>query len=182
MEQDVGFFRSHFPRGERDRRKIGVMAASIALSIGILAFMDSAIHIKDGSLMVASFGATAVLAYAAPDSPLARPKNIFFGHLVSAVTGVAVVYLFGSSWWTIALAVTLAIVIMDQVGVLHPPGGATALWCAQTGATYINILAPVMIGVVIMLAVWAISQHLRERIDSMPAQEGKRGDVPGRRH
>lgn len=163
--QDVGFLRSYFPRGEKNQYKIGVMAFAIALSIGLLAALNEYIGTPDYPFIVTSFGATAVLIYAAPKSPLAQPKNVFFGHVISATVGTTVAFIFGSSWWAITLGVTVAIIIMDQTGTLHPPGGATALWCVQTDANFTAIFVPVMLGAVIMLVIRLLSEYLRRRID-----------------
>ncbi len=63
-----------------------VAAAGSALCIGILAFVDGVA--KGDYLLVAPFGATMVLVFGLPQSPLAHPKNVVFGHLTTAITGI----------------------------------------------------------------------------------------------
>jgi CBS-domain-containing membrane protein len=83
---------------------------------------------RDLTLIIGSFGASAVLVYGAIKSPLAQPRNLIGGHILSGLVGVASWQLFGGTVWLAAsLAVSLAIVAMLATKTLHPPGGATAL-------------------------------------------------------
>ncbi|MGA2108043.1 MAG: HPP family protein [Syntrophorhabdales bacterium] len=113
---------------------------------------------RDLTLIIASFGASAVLIYGAVKSPLAQPRNLVGGHLISAIIGVACYHSFGGLWFSAALAVSCAIAVMLFTGTLHPPGGATAL-LAVTGSAQIHklgflyLLVPVGLGVFVMLAV-----------------------------
>lgn len=101
--------------------------------------------------IIAPFGASALLVYAAPKAPFAQPRNLFGGHLVGALVSITVMNLFGSNPVTVTAAVTLAIMIMQATNTLHPPGGATALLCGMMGtADYGFILFPLMPGVIIM--------------------------------
>ena len=88
----------------------------------------------DFPLLIGSFGASAVLLFGAADSPLAQPRNVIAGHVVSAVVAVCVVALLGTGQLAIAVAVGLAIFVMNVTHTTHPPGGATALIGVQGGA------------------------------------------------
>lgn len=61
---------------------------------------------------MAAFGASCVLAFGVPDSPLAQPSSIIGGHLVSTLVGLLVLNILGSSWWSGVLAVGLSLVAM----------------------------------------------------------------------
>jgi CBS-domain-containing membrane protein len=100
-----------------------------AIGIGTCGFLSSAyFEPRDLLLIIGSFGASAVLVYAAIRSPLAQPRNLIGGHIISAFVGVACYKLFGGTVWVAAaLGVSLAIVAMLLTRTLHPPGGATAL-------------------------------------------------------
>ncbi len=79
-------------------------------------------------LLIGSYGASAVLLFGASQSPLAQPRNLLGGHLVSAVVGVLCWQLFHDTpALAQALAVASAIAAMQATRTLHPPGGATAL-------------------------------------------------------
>jgi CBS-domain-containing membrane protein len=99
------------------------------IGIGACAFLSATyFEPRELSLLIGSFGASAVLVYGAIKSPLAQPRNLIGGHIISALVGVACVKLFGGTvWLAAALAVSLAIVAMLATKTLHPPGGATAL-------------------------------------------------------
>lgn len=110
-------------------------------------------------MLIASFGASAVLIYGAVRSPLAQPRNLIGGHVLSAAVGVATFqFLGGIPWLAGALAVSTAIALMHLTKTLHPPGGATALIAVIGGDAihrlgYFYILMPVGLGAVVMLVV-----------------------------
>ncbi len=113
----------------------------------------------DLKLLIGSFGASAVLVFGAIRSPLAQPRNLMGGHMLSAVVGVSMYKLLpGHLCIASALSVSTAIFVMHATKTLHPPGGATAL-IAVIGSQKIHSLGyfyaviPVGLGVVIMLIV-----------------------------
>jgi CBS-domain-containing membrane protein len=114
---------------------------------------------SDLVMVIGSFGASAVLIYGAIRSPLAQPRNLMGGHMISAVIGVAAFKLLGASMpLAAAVAVATAIFAMHATKTLHPPGGATAL-IAVIGSDQIHALGfyyaliPAGLGAVVMLAV-----------------------------
>jgi len=110
--------------------------------------------------VVASFGASAVLIYGAPDAPLSQPRNVIFGHTLSAVTGVAIFMMFGLTWWSPALGTALALVVMLLTKTTHPPGGATALFAVLSKAHPSYILTPIMVGAVILVIIGLLVNNL----------------------
>lgn len=113
----------------------------------------------DNLFLVGSFGASSVLIYGVINSPLAQPRNLIGGHLVSALIGVTVCQFLPAPVWLLAsLAVSLSIVAMQITKTLHPPGGATAL-IAVIGSEkikalgYLYVLSPILSGVAILLVV-----------------------------
>ena len=116
-------------------------------------------HLSTGdiNMVIGSFGASAVLVYGAIDSPLAQPRNLIGGHVLSAVIGVFCYQFFGSQLWlAAALAVATAIAAMHLTKTLHPPGGATALIAvigspALHDSGYMYALLPVGRGALILL-------------------------------
>lgn len=103
-------------------------------------------------LLIAPFGATCVLMFAVPESPLAQPRNIVGGHLLSASIGLAVFMLCGGHWWSLGLAVGGAIAAMQVCRVTHPPAGATTLVAVSTGASWTFLLMPVLAGALTLTA------------------------------
>jgi CBS-domain-containing membrane protein len=123
---------------------------------------------EDMVLIIGSFGASAVLIYGAVRSPLAQPRNLVGGHLISAVIGVASYKLFPDSiWLASSLSVATSIAAMHATKTLHPPGGATAL-IAVIGGDQIHklgfyyALVPVGSGVLIMLLVALFVNNLSQ--------------------
>jgi len=128
------------------------------VGIFIIAFIQSLhLPILENVFLIGSFGASSVLVYGAIQSPLAQPRNLVGGHVVSAFVGVTVAYLLPPViWLTAPLAVASSIVFMQMSRTLHPPGGATAL-IAVTGGTkvasmgYWYVFSPVLSGALILL-------------------------------
>lgn len=117
-------------------------------------------------LMVSSFGASAVLLFGAPRSPLAQPRNLVGGHLLAAVVGVAAFkFLGGQVWLAEAGAVATAIALMHLTRTLHPPGGATALLPVIGGEQiqdlgFLFVLVPVGLGVLLLLTVAVLFNNI----------------------
>jgi CBS-domain-containing membrane protein len=117
-------------------------------------------------LIIGSFGASAVLIYGAVRSPLAQPRNLLGGHILSAFIGVTAQQLFGGEpWLAAALAVSLSIALMHLTTTLHPPGGATALIAVIGGESvhqlgYLYLLIPVALGAAVMLLVALVVNNL----------------------
>lgn len=124
---------------------------------------------EDLGLVIGSFGASAVLVYGAIHSPLAQPRNLIGGHILSAIVGVISYKLFSKHiLFCSAFAVATSILVMQLTLTLHPPGGATAL-IAVLGSEHIHslgfiyVLYPVTTGALILffiaLIVNNISKH-----------------------
>lgn len=120
----------------------------------------------DFVFIVGSFGASAVLIYGAIKSPLAQPRNLIGGHIISAIIGVTTYKLFGSHiWFASAFSVATAIAVMQGTKTLHPPGGATAL-IAVIGSQKIHnlgfyyVVMPIGVGAIIMLIIALLVNNL----------------------
>ena len=115
-------------------------------------------HMSGVPWLMASFGASCVLAFGMPDSPLAQPRSIIGGHLLSSGVGLLVLYTLGSAWWAGALAVGLALAVMQQTRTLHAPAGANPLVVLAAGASVDFLLTPVLTGSLVIVAVaWCVN-------------------------
>ena len=121
----------------------GILAA---VCISLLALMSNATSAFILS-MIPTFGASVVLITALPNSPLARPKNIIFGHLISATSGVVIASFLGSSFYALGIAVGLAIFLMMITDCLHPPAGGNPILVILSGTIYDFNLIPLALGV-----------------------------------
>jgi len=137
------------------------------LGIGLCGWLSARFfEPRDLTLLIGSFGASAVLVYGAIKSPLAQPRNLIGGHVISGLVGVACWQVFGATLWVAAaLAVSLAIVAMLATKTLHPPGGATALIAVIGGAKihelgFLYAFIPAGAGAVVLLVVALLVNNL----------------------
>lgn len=137
------------------------------LGIALVGLIGAAFVDRLGQgLLIGSFGATAVLVYGAVRSPLAQPRNVLGGHVISALIGVCAFQLFGDAvWLSAAVAVSTAIAAMHVTKTLHPPGGATALIAVIGGDSvhglgYMYALVPVGFGAAVLLAVAVLVNNI----------------------
>jgi CBS-domain-containing membrane protein len=137
------------------------------VGMGVIAYLQYGKFAQpDYVFLIGSFGASCVLVYGVIQSPLAQPRNLVGGHLISALVGVTVQKLIPDILWLSApLAVSLSIVLMQITKTLHPPGGATAL-IAVTGSpaiiklSYWYVITPVLTGALILLAAALIFNNI----------------------
>lgn len=121
----------------------------------------------DLTVLFAPFGASSVLAYGAIQSPLAQPRNIIGGHVVSAISGIICYKLLYtiSPGVAAAASVATAIAAMQLTRTVHPPGGATAL-IAVIGSEQLHrlgwlyVLAPAALGAIILVIVAVIVNNI----------------------
>ncbi|WP_419176873.1 HPP family protein [Desulfosediminicola sp.] len=144
------------------KKNVQVFWSWLGAFIGIGLVSAVTRFVLDGTgltLVIGSFGASAVLIYCAIESPLAQPRNVMGGHILSALVGVAACQLFADQLWLAApFAVATAIAVMQLTATVHPPGGATALIAVIGGENihqlgYSYALFPVATGALILLAV-----------------------------
>lgn len=137
------------------------------LGIGLIGLLSQyQVAPVDAPLLIGSFGASSVLIYGVINSPLAQPRNLIGGHVLSAFIGVTIHRLIPEELWlAAALAVALAIVSMQITKTLHPPGGATAL-IAIIGSPqlkalgYWYVVTPVLTGALLLLLVAVVVNKL----------------------
>ena len=106
-------------------------------------------------LLVAPMGASAVLLFAVPASPLAQPWPVLGGNIISALVGIAIAHIIPNPTMAAAVAVGGAIAIMSLLRCLHPPGGAVALSAVLAGSDtrYLFALTPVGANTLLLLIV-----------------------------
>lgn len=130
-----------------------------ALAIGILSFADSVQ--SDIVLLIAPFGATAVLVFGVPDSPLAQPKNVILGHLITAFIGVCFVEFIGVTPLSLSIATGLAVSAMLFTKTTHPPAGANPVLIMLAGQSWPFLISPVLLGAVILVVVGKMVSRVR---------------------
>ncbi|MDQ6950503.1 MAG: HPP family protein [Mariprofundales bacterium] len=138
-------------------------ASFVALSL-IWLLHHALIPSSDVPLLMAAFGASAILLYGAPQSAMAQPWSIFVGTILSAVIGVAMGLLPLPLWLVESLAVACSIMTMNITGSLHPPAGAVAFLGASGAFSALGfgfVLCPALTGATIMFCVAMIAHRLQ---------------------
>ena len=121
-----------------------------AFTIGILTILTYKTGF--GIFLIASFGSSMVLLYGYPESPFAQPKNIFFGHLLTAVVGMIFLYLIPLPLYIVLpLAVGFGVGLMILLNVTHPPAGGNPIIVIMGSVSPDYLLNPVISGSIIIL-------------------------------
>ena len=131
--------------------KKGLIAGIFSIfTIGILTFLTYKTEL--GIFLLASFGSSMVLLYGYPESPFAQPKNVFFGHLITASIGVFFVNLIPLPLYiNIPLAVGFGVGLMILLNVTHPPAGGNPVIVIIGSVCLDYIFSPVITGSVIII-------------------------------
>ena len=121
-----------------------------AITIGVLTLLTY--KTEFGIFLIASFGSTMVLLYGYPESPFAQPKNVFFGHLLTAITGMFFLYLIPLPLYAlIPLAVGFGVGLMIFFNVTHPPAGGNPIIVIMGSVSPDYLINPVISGSLIVL-------------------------------
>ena len=105
-----------------------------------------------GIFLLASFGSSMVLLYGYPESPFAQPKNVFFGHFVTAVTGLIFLnFVPLPIYLTIPLAVGFGVGLMILFNVTHPPAGGNPIIVIIGSVSFDYLFSPVITGSIIII-------------------------------
>ena len=149
------FVRRLFSRQQPAVTNIQVIKAGVggALAIATLVLLG---YITDSPFLMAPFGATCVLLFTLPNSPLSQPINVIAGHIISITVGITLNYFLPFDWWSIGLAVGLSISVMAALRVTHPPAGADPIVAFISSPGWEYILFPVAVGsMVLVITAWA---------------------------
>ena len=121
-----------------------------AFTIGVLTLITYKTEL--GLFLAASFGSSMVLLYGFPESPFAQPKNIFFGHLLTALVGVIFVnFIPLPIFLIIPVAVGFGIFLMIILDVVHPPAGGNPIMVIIGSASFEYLFSPIITGTIIIL-------------------------------
>ena len=120
------------------------------ITIGILTFLTYKTEL--GLFLLASFGSSMVLLYGYPESPFAQPKNVLFGHLVTAFVGLIVLHFIPLPiYLNIPLAVGLGVGLMILLNITHPPAGGNPIIVIIGGVSFEYLISPVLTGSLIII-------------------------------
>ena len=138
-------------------REILSTIVGIVFGIGVITAVT---YLAGYPWLIAPFGASALLLYSVPESPLAQPRNLFGGHIIAGVVGVGCYQLMGETWYSVTLSVTVAIVLMSLTRTSHPPGGATAIVTVLGHYDYRFLLFPLLTGLIWMFVTACVTNRI----------------------
>jgi len=123
-----------------------------AITIGVLSVLTYKTVL--GLFIAGSFGSSMVLLFGFPESPFAQPKNVFFGHFITALVGVLFVnFIPLPIYVSIAGAVGIGIFFMIILDVVHPPAGGNPIMVIIGSASFEYLINPVIFGCILILLI-----------------------------
>ena len=136
---------------EKDHLLKSILAGLFStITIGALTYLTY--KTPFGLFLIASFGSSMVLLYGYPESPFAQPKNIFFGHFLTAFIGVIVLkFIPLPIYITIPIATGLGVCFMILLNVTHPPAGGNPIIVIIGGVSFEYLISPIILGSIIVL-------------------------------
>ncbi len=139
------------------------------ITIGILTSLTY--KTEFGIFLIASFGSSMVLLYGYPESPFAQPKNVFFGHLVTSIVGLIVLYFVPLPIFiTVPIAVGFGVGLMILFNVTHPPAGGNPIIVIVGSVSFDYLFSPVITGsIIIIISAIIINRFILRK--SYPSQK-----------
>jgi len=150
--------------------KQSILAGSFSIiTIGILTLLTY--KTEFGIFLIASFGSSMVLLYGYPESPFAQPKNVFFGHLVTAIVGLIVLHFIPLPLFiTVPIAVGFGVGLMILFNVTHPPAGGNPIIVIVGSVSFDYLLSPIITGsIIIIISAIIINRFILKK--SYPSQK-----------
>ncbi len=138
-------------------RELGFIAGGAliaSLFIGYLA------HATGQPLIMGSFGASIFVLFVVPESPFAQPRNVIAAHCLTTFIGLGFYHWVSPDWWSMAIALTVAITLIQFLRVPHPPAGSNPVIVFLSGVGWDFLLMPALIGAVILVVIAAFYNNL----------------------
>ncbi|WP_431026012.1 HPP family protein [Halomonas sp. H5] len=141
-------------------RHLAPLIAGLGAMLCITALGSLSTATESSIWLMAPFGATMVILFGLPESPLAQPRNVIVGHLLTTAIGLSVATWMDITPWSMGLAVGLAVGLMLLTNTTHPPAGANPLVVMLAGEHWDFLLMPVAAGAVLIVAFGVIYHRL----------------------
>lgn len=129
---------------------ISVAGLGGTLAIGIITLLAQSL---ETILILGSFGATCVLVFGYPDVPFSQPRNVITGHFLSSLIGLTCLTVLGPNWWSLAIAVGLAISTMMWTRTVHPPAGSNPVIIFLIQPSWSFLLFPTLAGSLLLVLI-----------------------------
>jgi len=135
------------------------LKAGIGAMLG-MGFVGWLANVTGEPFLIAPFGASCVLLFGVPKSPLAQPANVIGGHMLATVVTLVLRSFLPPDWWAIAIAVGVVIGLMVAFRLTHPPAGATPVVIMLSDPGPIFLLVPMLAGTVALVAIAYVVHHM----------------------
>ena len=168
---------SYWPATNTPREKVLTSLVTFFAMLVVSQIGQEVISPTQHFVLVASMGASAMLIFVIPNSPLAQPYPFVLGHVVPSAIGVFCAMHIDSFYLAAALTVSLSLIAMYLMNCLHPPGGAAALVPVlahdQQVLDFSYVLFPVLVNVMTMLVIALIAHRwiLKKEYPVRPVQK-----------
>jgi len=135
-----------------------------AVGIGLLALIS---EVSGSAILMAPLGATAVLVFGLPGSPLSQPRHVIGGHALAMAVGLICFYMLGNGVLAVGIGSGLALGLMLITRTVHPPAGANPLLLMFMGTNVseaaLQIALPGVVGAALLYLVAASTHYLSKR-------------------
>lgn len=140
------------------------LIAGIGAFVG-LSFIGMIAQSVHQMLIIAPFGATAVLLFSAPESPFSKPWNVLVSYLISTVIGFLILHFSSGDWLSIGFGFGIVIMLMHTFKAIHPPAGANFLIVTQGHLTFF-LLWPLLAGLLTLIIIGIGLHKIRTKIQN----------------
>ncbi len=147
--------RSFFARYQEKSPPLNSVLEGIGACIAILV-VGAITHFSGHTFIIASFGASCVLLFSFPDSPIAKPVNVIGGHLLTTAIGLLTFAFLPAEWWSVSIAIGASVTMMAFFRLTHPPAGGNPLALLAAGEFGLDYLVmPILAGSVTIVVIAA---------------------------
>ena len=120
------------------------LIASVGAIVG-LSFIGLVAQETRSMMIIAPFGATAILLFSLPRSNASKPLSVFSSYLLASVVGLAVLYYSSNDWLYIGVGLGIVLFTMQLLDIVHPPAGAHYIIVTQ-GSLAFSMIEPLFVG------------------------------------
>ena len=134
-----------------------------AITLGVLTLLTY--KTEFGVFLITSFGSSMVLVFGYPESTFSQPKNIFFGHVLTSIVGIMILYIVPLPiYLLIPLAVGLGTGLMILFNIVHPPAGANPIIVIMGSVSLDYLINPIITGsLIILLFGLVLNRHILKK-------------------
>jgi len=141
---------------EFSKRAISAFPPSLSAFAVIFLLSFVSLNTSYGYIIAVSFGATMVILFVYPTSSFAQPKNIFFGHVITAMSGIFFLEISLPLTLAIAAAVSVGIFLMIISNLVHPPAGGNPIAILLGGHNYDFLFTTILFGTILIILLGVI--------------------------